>query len=901
MSNSAVKKYEIVHTKTSEAKSCEANDRTCTIEVAKTGTYKVTAYDANGSIIATNQYFNVKISKNGPRFTISGPDKTLMSKTESASGTSLKKKVTYKIIKDNINEEYNTIKYQINNGEEKEIGGLTINEELSSGHYELNVIVSNFAGEETSIKKEFDISYLIDIEYDDDHSKTTHEVVTGKTYNYLSSLPTHKNAYGHNLEIRWHLLDERIYPASKIVEANYTHKLVGKMSIPVQVEDFTKYCNTLTYNGNSQILTKTAPENVSFINNTGINAGEYTITARINSPQYIWQNGNNFDFNDKAFKCSIGKKQAVLTCENKTYTGSAQNLYSDSTGCSSVTDGTQTNVKSDGGSWTLTCNPDSNHTAPSTCTAKMNRKTLSVIAAAKSRSYNTDNPALTYTYSGQVSNQTPKFTGELSTTATKSSNVGTYDINQNTLAIVDNNAFIANNYSISYTKGLLTINKVAATLTCKDRTYNGSAQNLYSDSTGCSSVTNGSQTNVKSDGGSWTLTCNPDGNHTAPSTCTAKMNRKTLSVTAEAKSKYYYADNPALTYTYSGQVTNQTPKFTGSLSTTATKTSNVGTYDINQNTLTIVDNGTFVKNNYSISYTKALLTINKVSATLTCEDKTYNGSAQNLYSASTGCSSVTNGSQTNVKSDGGSWTLTCNPDGNHTAPSTCTAKMNRKTLSVTAEAKSKNYNTDNPALTYTYSGQVANQTPKFTGSLSTAAIKTSNAGKYDINQNTLALTNNGAFVANNYSISYTKAQLTINKISGYVNIDGSSGTIGKGGTGTFTVSSSHGGTLSCSSNNTSVATCSMSDKTVTMRGVATGTAKITVTSAATTNYNSATSSEYTVTVSCCPGGGIKCGSYCMSMSVSLPRNTQNYCVGTAGYHWCNSNSTCYQRRYNASC
>jgi len=59
-----------------------------------------------------------------------------------------------------------------------------------------------------------------------------------------------------------------------------------------------------------------------------------------------------------------------------------------------------------------------------------------------------------------------------------------------------------------------------------------------------------------------------------------------LTVTADAKSKVYGADNPALTCTYYGLVNGDTSaSFTGALSTTATTGSFVGYYSISQGTL----------------------------------------------------------------------------------------------------------------------------------------------------------------------------------------------------------------------------------------------------------------------------------------------------------------------------
>ena len=96
------------------------------------------------------------------------------------------------------------------------------------------------------------------------------------------------------------------------------------------------------------------------------------------------------------------------------------------------------------------------------------------------------------------------------------------------------------------------------------------------------------------------------------------INKKAIAVKANAKTKVYGEANPALDYTYSGVVSGQTAKFTGNLATSATTSSAVGTYDITQGTLALENNGTFLANNYTISYTKASLTItNKGISTLT--------------------------------------------------------------------------------------------------------------------------------------------------------------------------------------------------------------------------------------------------------------------------------------------
>ena len=79
---------------------------------------------------------------------------------------------------------------------------------------------------------------------------------------------------------------------------------------------------------------------------------------------------------------------------------------------------------------------------------------LTVVANAQSKIYGSANPALTYTASGLVNGDT--LSGALSTAATAASSVGSFAINQGTLAA-------STNYRLTYTGASLVIN--AATLT----------------------------------------------------------------------------------------------------------------------------------------------------------------------------------------------------------------------------------------------------------------------------------------------------------------------------------------------------------------------------------------------------------------------------------------------------
>ena len=162
---------------------------------------------------------------------------------------------------------------------------------------------------------------------------------------------------------------------------------------------------------------------------------------------------------------------------------------------------------------------------------------------------------------------------------------------------------------------------------------------------------------------------------TTTANTTGEITPKTLTITAAAKSKVYGDADPALTYTSSGLVVADV--ISGTLA--RAPGNNVGSYAINQNTLS-------AGNNYSITYVGANLTISP------------------------------------------------------------------KALTITAVAKSKVYGDADPALTYTSSGLVG--ADAISGTLSRATGE--NVGNYAINQNTLS-------AGSNYSISYTGANLAINR------------------------------------------------------------------------------------------------------------------------------------------
>ncbi len=227
--------------------------------------------------------------------------------------------------------------------------------------------------------------------------------------------------------------------------------------------------------------------------------------------------------------------------------------------------------------------------------------------------------------------------------------------------------------------------------------------------------------------------------------CIAK---RAVQVTANAASKTYGAADPALTYTASGLV--GTDKVTGALSRASGE--NAGTYPIGQGTL---DAG----GNYTIAFTGTNFTINKKALTVTANavSKTYGAADPALtYTASglVGTDKVTGALSRTVGENAGTYAIgqgTLDAGGNYALSFTgANFIINKKALTVTANAASKTYGAADPALTYTASGLVG--TDKMTGALTRAAGE--NAGTYAIGQGTLD-------AGGNYTLSFTGATFTI--------------------------------------------------------------------------------------------------------------------------------------------
>ena len=445
-------------------------------------------------------------------------------------------------------------------------------------------------------------------------------------------------------------------------------------------------------------ITQTQKQTVT---KTGLTVGTY----------YIWAKDSVENVSSKSIKVtgkSIDNSSISVALNPTTYTYDGTEKKPGVTvkdGTNTLTVGTDysfvysNNINAGTGKVTIT--GKGNYTGTKIVNFTINKRTLTVKAEAKSKTYGAGDPGLTYTYSNQVSGQTPKFSGALS--RAEGENVGTYAINKNTLVLVDNSPFLANNYTLSYVGANLTI----------------TAKNAST----------------------FTATLNPtsytyDGTEKKPSV-TVKDGENLLAVGTDYS--FVYSDN---INAGTGKVT-----ITGKGNYTGTKVLN---FTINKRAITVkAADGT--KTYDGAALTNAAVTLTE--GTLV--------SGQSLTATATG--SITNvGSTANTVSSAVVKSGTTDVSGNYTITKTNgTLTVNKRTLTVKAEAKSKTYGAGDPELTYTCSNQVSEQTPKFSGTLS--RVTGEDVGTYEIKQNTLALADNSPFLANNYTIAYIGANLTINR------------------------------------------------------------------------------------------------------------------------------------------
>lgn len=245
----------------------------------------------------------------------------------------------------------------------------------------------------------------------------------------------------------------------------------------------------------------------------------------------------------------------------------------------------------------------------------INKSKLNVRANNASREYGEENPQFNISYSGFVNGENESVITSaptVSTTATKTSNVGEYPI---TIS-----GGSAKNYEFVYEPGVLTVTKAPLSAKVNDATKVYGSQNpaftidyyglknnestpawitsptFQTDATQASGV--GAYT-VKAVNG---VPVNYDLEEITAGTL--NITPAPLTIKANDAVRQYYSDDPTFSYTCNGFVNGDNESVlatTPILSTTATRTSNVGTYEIKV--------GETSSPNYSISFVNGTLTI----------------------------------------------------------------------------------------------------------------------------------------------------------------------------------------------------------------------------------------------------------------------------------------------------
>jgi hypothetical protein len=421
-----------------------------------------------------------------------------------------------------------------------------------------------------------------------------------------------------------------------------------------------------------------------------------------------------------------------------TFTGNLNRIPGENIGNYAITQGTVTA----GSNYVITYN---------TANLSITPKALAVSAVAKTKTYGDTDPALTYTFSPALIG-TDAFTGSL--TRVPGENIGNYAITQGTVTA-------GPNYQITYTPanlsiGTKTINVTATTAAKTYGTADPALAYTFSPALIGTDLFTGSLSRAPGENigtytinqGTLALSANYTLNYTSAN---LTIGKKTVTVTADAKTKIFTTADPALTYTFNPALIG-TDTFTGNLDRAAGEA--VGTYVIGQGNLSL---GT----NYQITYVPANLTITSQTITVTAAaiTKVYGDTDPALtYTFSpalNGTDSFTGSLDRAAGENVGTYAInqgTLALSGNYILNYISSdLTINKKTVTVTAEAKNKTYGDADPALTYTFAPTLVTG-DSFSGSLSRTAGE--NVGTYAINQGTLAL-------SGNYILEYTSANLTI--------------------------------------------------------------------------------------------------------------------------------------------
>ena len=387
----------------------------------------------------------------------------------------------------------------------------------------------------------------------------------------------------------------------------------------------------------------------------------------------------------------------------------------------------------------------SNYSAKIVVQLKVLPRPLAVTAEVKTKTYDSVDPVLTYSTVGLVAGDS--VSGSLTRVAGE--DVGSYVIGEGSIRAGDNYAIAFTGSNLTITAKTLTITAAAQTkvydsvdpaLTYTQSglksgdTITGALSRVVGENVGTFAIGLGDVTA----GGNYAINFVP-----ANLTITAK----TLTITAAAQTKVYDSVDPALTYSTIGLKSGDS--LSGAL--TRDPGENVGTFAIRA--------GNLGNTNYSITFNSANLTITAKTLTITAAAKTkvYDSADPALTYTPSGLKlgdTITGDLVRVVGENVGAYAIGLGgvtAGGNYAinfVPANLT--ITEKTLTIIAEAKTKVYDSVDPALTYTQSGLKLGD--RITGDL--ARVVGEDVGTFEIKQGNVT-------AGSNYSIAFKSANLTI--------------------------------------------------------------------------------------------------------------------------------------------
>ena len=447
---------------------------------------------------------------------------------------------------------------------------------------------------------------------------------------------------------------------------------IDKQAATISVDGKVTLVASITpYNATNKTITWTSSDtSVATVNNgvvTGRKAGTTTITAKTSngktatskitvSAQAI--NVTGISLNTTNIKLNAGQSTTLkVTYTPNNATNQSVSWSSSNTGVATVNNtGVIRAVK--GGTATITAKTSNGITA--TCTVEVEKADDVVTIRKRTASYSGNPISATISARSGSIKSTTYYSDSACRTKTNTTNANTEGGPPKEsgiyYVIVETNGNSNYNGVTSKCTVAVEITKRKATITCSNKAYNGKQQVIATCTGG--TISNEKQTSV----GSYQIACKGTGAY-------SDATPKSCSITARSISSAMVSGLSDVVYT--GHAITQTPivkiVIDGETKTLVNNTDY--TYTTKNNTYagqaSVVITGKCNYNGTKTAYFKIL----KEPATITCEDKVFNGTTQTI-------AKCTGGTATNAtKKDVGSYQVGCTPDSSHSAPAAKTCKI----------------------------------------------------------------------------------------------------------------------------------------------------------------------------------------------------------------------------------